>query len=46
MSNLEKPVIVEKIPDEALVVRGGSNRPTDIQRSTGIHPSGVTGVSV
>ena len=46
MSNLEKPVIVEKIPDEALVVRGGSNRPADIQRGTGIHPSGVTGVSV
>jgi hypothetical protein len=37
---------VERIPDEALVVRGGRNRPEDIERSTGIHPSGVTGVSV
>lgn len=36
----------EKIPDEALVIRGGRNRPTDIVRGTGTHPSGVTGVSV
>ena len=35
-----------KIPDEALVVRGGQNRPADIVRGTGTHPSGVTGVSV
>jgi hypothetical protein len=35
-----------EIPDEALVVRGGRNRPEDIQRGTGTHPSGVTGVSV
>ena len=35
-----------KIPDEALVIRGGQNRPEDIQRGTGTHPSGVTGVSV
>lgn len=34
------------IPDEALVVRGGRNRPEDIARATGTHPSGVTGVSV
>lgn len=40
------PAIAEKIPDEALVVRGGRNRPADIARGTGIHPSGVTGVSV
>jgi hypothetical protein len=37
---------VEKIPDEALVVRGGHNRPADIVHGTGTHPSGVTGVSV
>jgi len=37
---------VEEIPDEALVVRGGRNRPADIVRGTGTHPSGVTGVSV
>lgn len=35
-----------EIPDEALVVRGGRNRPEDIQRGTGTHPNGVTGVSV
>ena len=38
--------MVESIPDEALVVRGGRNRPEDILRGTAIHPSGVTGVSV
>lgn len=37
---------MEKIPNEALVVRGGQNRPEDIQRATGTHPSGVTGISV
>jgi hypothetical protein len=37
---------MEKIPDEAIVVRGGRNRPEDIQRGTGTHPSGVTGISV
>lgn len=36
----------EKVPDEALVIRGGRNRPADIARGTGTHPSGVTGVSV
>lgn len=36
----------EKIPDEALVVRGGRNLPSDLRRGTGTHPSGVTGVSV
>lgn len=35
-----------KIPDEALVVRGGRNRPEDIERGIGTHPSGVTGISV
>ena len=38
--------IPEKIPDDALVVRGGKNRPEDIRRGTGTHPSGITGVSV
>ena len=38
--------MAESIPDEALVVRGGRNRPEDILRGTGTHPSGVTGVSV
>ena len=37
---------MEVIPDDALVVRGGRNRPEDIIRGTGIHPSGVAGVSV
>jgi len=36
----------EKIPDEAIVVRGGRNRPEDVERGTATHPSGVTGVSV
>ena len=34
------------IPDEALVVRGGRNRPEDIRRGIGTHPSGITGISV
>lgn len=34
------------IPDEAIVIRGGQNRPEDIQRGIGTHPSGVTGISV
>lgn len=37
---------MEKMPNEALVVRGGCNLPADIIRGTGTHPSGVTGVSV
>lgn len=37
---------MERIPDEALVVRGGRNRTADLRRGTGTHPSGVTGVSV
>jgi hypothetical protein len=39
-------VSIEKIPDQALVVGGGRNRPEDIERSMGTHPSGVTGISV
>ncbi len=38
--------MVERIPDEALVVRGGRNLPADLRRGTRTHPSGVTGVSV
>jgi hypothetical protein len=34
------------LPDDALVVRGGRNRPEDIARGFGVHPSGVPGVSV
>ena len=37
---------MERIPNEALVVRGGLNRPEDIQRAIGTHPSGITGISV
>lgn len=37
---------MEIIPDDALVVRGGKNRPDDILRGTGLHPSGVVGISV
>jgi hypothetical protein len=37
---------VTKIPDEALVVRGGRNRAEDIRRGIGTHPSGITGISV
>lgn len=37
---------MERIPDEALVVRSGRNRTADLRRGTGTHPSGVTGVSV
>jgi hypothetical protein len=37
---------VSIIPDDALVVRGGKNRPEDILRGTGLHPSGIVGISV
>jgi hypothetical protein len=37
---------VERIPDEAIVVRGGRNRPEDVRRGIGTHPSGITGISV
>ncbi|GAP95755.1 hypothetical protein [Leptolyngbya sp. NIES-2104] len=37
---------MDRIPDEAIVVRGGRNRPEDIRRSIGTHPSGITGISV
>ena len=34
------------ISDEALVIRGGRNRPEDIRRGIGTHPCGITGISV
>lgn len=34
------------LPDDALVVRGGINMPEQIRRGYGVHPSGVSGVSV
>lgn len=37
---------VAKILDKAFVVRGRRNRPEDIRRGIGTHPSGVTGISV
>ena len=37
---------MEQIPDEAIVVRGGRNSPENIRQGTGVHPSGVTGISV
>ena len=37
---------MSKLPDDALVVRGGKNRPEDLARGTATHPSGVTGISV
>lgn len=40
------PVIAEPIPDDTVVVRGGRNRPVEIARGTGTHPSGITGVSM
>ena len=37
---------MQKLPDEAWVVRGGQNRAADIERGFGTHPSGATGISV
>lgn len=39
-------MMAERIPDDALVVRGGRNQPEDLRRGTRTHPSGMTGVSV
>lgn len=39
-------ISIASILDEAIVVRGGRNRPEDIRRGIGTHPSGVTGISV
>jgi hypothetical protein len=38
--------MAEVIPDDALAIRGGRNRPEDFERGTSVHPSGVEGVSV
>ena len=38
--------MADRMPDEAVVVRGGLNRPADLRRATATHPVGVTGVSV
>jgi hypothetical protein len=34
------------LSDSAIVLRGGRNRPEDIRRGIGTHPSGITGISV
>ena len=39
-------ISISRIPDGALVIRGGKNQTQDIQRGTGRHPAGITGVSV
>jgi hypothetical protein len=39
-------VLAERIPDDAIVIRGGRNQPEDLRRGVGRHPTGVTGVSV
>jgi hypothetical protein len=36
----------EALSDSAIILRGGRNRPEDIRRGIGTHPSGVTGISV
>jgi hypothetical protein len=38
--------MADRIPDDALVVRGGRNQPADLRRGIRTHPSGVTGASV
>jgi hypothetical protein len=38
--------MAERIPDEAVVVRGGRNLPDDLRRGATTHRSGVTGASV
>jgi hypothetical protein len=45
-ANARGSALAERIPDEALVVRGGRNQPDDLRRGTRTHPSGVTGASV
>ncbi len=35
-----------RIPDDALVIRGGKNQARDIRRGTDTHPAGITSVSV
>lgn len=38
--------MAERIPDQAVVIRGGRNLPDDLRRGTRTHPRGVTGASV
>jgi len=38
--------MADSIADDAIVIRGGRNRPADLERGTGTHPSGTSGVSV
>jgi hypothetical protein len=38
--------MAERIPDDAVVVRGGRNSSQDMTRGTNTHPSGVRGISV
>jgi hypothetical protein len=38
--------VADRIPDEALVIRGGRNQPSDLRRGITTHPSGFTGASV
>lgn len=38
--------MADPIAEDAVVIHGGRNRPTDMERGTGTHPSGTTGVSV
>ena len=38
--------MADPISDDALVIRGGRNRPVDLERGTGTHPNRTTGVSV
>jgi hypothetical protein len=38
--------MAERIPDDAMVVRGRRNQPEDLRRGTRKHPNGITGVSV
>ena len=37
---------MERIPNEASVIRAGRNRPEDIKHSTATHPRGITGIFV
>ncbi|MCY4554314.1 MAG: flavoredoxin [Candidatus Poribacteria bacterium] len=39
-------ISISRIPDDALVIRGGRNQTRDIQRGTSRHPAGIIGVSV
>src|SRR5438477_8041273 len=38
--------MADRIPDGAVVIRGGRNLPADLRRGIRTHPSGVTGASV